>query len=398
MKKTLRVKAFITSTVTCLFILVSLLSCATNTALYQAIKKDSVSRLEKWTIRSLSSIDKPIGSYGWKLIHAAAWYSSDSDLIDRLIINDLHPFTAEKLFGATPLHIAAAMNSSPEIIKILIKKGNLVDVVDNNGETPLHWFARYNNNINILSTLLQYNPPINQKNKQGNTVLHLAIKNNQSYGIIKLLVDANSNLNQENKEGLLPLSLLVQSDKADPSIIELLVTNGSFINDKTRITEDTPLHIAARGNRNINILKALLNQGASTKALNKNLLTALHEAAQSNNNPEIIKLLVKYGSAINKKGGLYESTPLHLAAYGNPNPKIISTLISLGAAINAQDRDGDTPLQVALQNNPNRVHIAEELLSYGANTKIKNKKGITAMQLIKKDQLLWESLRALFEE
>lgn len=101
---------------------------------------------------------------------------------------------------------------------------------------------------------------------------------------------------------------------------------------------------------------------------------------------DIIPLLIKAGAKINRLNR-YGITPLHIAAINN-NVGAILLLLDAGAFIDAQcmnlvEYQGDTPLHFAVLNNA--TEAVRILLNAGANTKIVNKNGKTAQQLIEKN-------------
>ena len=116
----------------------------------------------------------------------------------------------------------------------------------------------------------------------------------------------------------------------------------------------TPLLVAARYNRNPEIVHVLLRHGADANAVNGPARTPLHLAALFNENPAVVEALIKVTDVnIRAKDG---ETPLHDAArrrpnhegrVGNPNPGIVEILLTQGADLSAEALDGATPLRLA---------------------------------------------------
>ena len=58
-------------------------------------------------------------------------------------------------------------------LKQLIKAGDLVDSVNNEGATPLHW-AAFKGNLDAAKLLVRYGANVNALTKKGSTPLRLA--------------------------------------------------------------------------------------------------------------------------------------------------------------------------------------------------------------------------------
>lgn len=73
-------------------------------------------------------------------------------------------------------------------------------------------------------------------------------------------------------------------------------------------------------------------------------------------------------------------TALHFAAQ-EFDDKIASTLLKHGAKVDAQDEDGNTPLNNAVFNSRGRGEVIKLLLAYEANKNLKNKHGVSPLDL-----------------
>ena len=73
--------------------------------------------------------------------------------------------------------------------------------------------------------------------------------------------------------------------------------------------------------------------------------TALH-AAMFQKNIKIVKLLLDYGLDVNAVGPKNGYTPLHDAVWGN-NPEAAKLLLARGAKTNIKNKEGQTPLEKA---------------------------------------------------
>ena len=84
--------------------------------------------------------------------------------------------------GSTPLMYAAAQQTEPKIIELLIKSGASVNDKNNDGETPLMRCAKYGKCPEIIMTLLKAKSNGKEKNLLGMTAFDLAQDNENIKG------------------------------------------------------------------------------------------------------------------------------------------------------------------------------------------------------------------------
>ena len=105
-----------------------------------------------------------------------------------------------------------------------------------------------------------------------------------------------------------------------------------------------------------------------------------HRAPESGKQLEIVKLLVDEGASVFSKD-LTQCTALHYAAYcAEKRSKIIKLLLDSGADINAQQINGQTPLHFASRSGS--TDNTMQLLRLGAEVDIKNNNGYTALNVV----------------
>lgn len=105
------------------------------------------------------------------------------------------------------------------------------------------------------------------------------------------------------------------------------------------------LHYASfRGN--IRIVEKLIENGADITLKNNNGLTVMHMAAQGERPNILVYFKEKHGLPIENLDAV-NSTPLHWCCYmGSEN--CLDYLVSWGANLNAKDKDGFTPIHLAV--------------------------------------------------
>ena len=107
----------------------------------------------------------------------------------------------------------------------------------------------------------------------------------------------------------------------------------------------TALHYASyRGN--IEIIIKLIENGAEIEVCNNRGLNVLHMAAQGNQPGALVYFKEKFSMNIQSVDDL-GSTPLHWGCYTGSEASVLF-LLSWNTQVNAQDREGLTPLHLAV--------------------------------------------------
>lgn len=133
-----------------------------------------------------------------------------------------------------------------------------------------------------------------------------------------------------------------------PETVQKALTEGMNAN-KTNEDGFSPLMMAARFNKNIHVLFALLNAGAHVNDVDNHSRSALSWAAGNNANPMIIAALLESGANVNQPDNKGK-TPLMYAAQFNPNPMVVATLLKSGADKTMRSDSGRTAYDYAHEN------------------------------------------------
>ncbi|KAK7074366.1 hypothetical protein SK128_009451 [Halocaridina rubra] len=276
----------------------------------------------------------------------------------------------------TPLHFAARVGKV-QIFDMLMVAGADIAAEDNDGYTPLH-VAIAERNENIFRKLYEFAKRknlnlldyINATNKRQETPLHFASYTG-NVKIIKLLVHAGANITAIDKEGNTPLHVAISAKQID-AVQELLnfrKNEKEYLNKLLTTTNNikkAPLHIAARTG-SVKVLKMLIGNGADATAIDEDGYTPLHVAVE-NNNDDVVDELLKHQENKNENfsdlldvPNNAQKTSLHFAAHTG-NLDIFKRLLEAGADITAIDKDGFTPLHIAVATE--KDHIVHEIVMF----------------------------------
>ena len=216
--------------------------------------------------------------------------------------------------GETPLHILAARSKDLELISYFVNKGLDVNAADNNGNTPFI-NAASRNTTETIELLTKDLKNINQVNKKGESALALAVANN-SPEVVGFLIDNKADVsvldaNKNNLTAYLMKSFSTKKEDVFKQKLDVLAKNGLDIT-KTQENGNTLYHLALPKN-NINILKLIEQFNIDVNAKNKEGNSALHLAALQAKNTEILKYLISIGA---KKDATtdFGETPYDLAS------------------------------------------------------------------------------------
>ena len=269
-----------------------------------------------------------------------------------------------------PLHIS----KNTEITQLLISYGADLNITDRNGNTPLHLASLYRTfNLEKMTQLLNQGANLNALNNSKYTALHfLLYVYNKNTNIdlvldaIRLLMKYHAEIDILNKKGESPLYLAlrtVPANKHKLEIIHELLKLGANPNSKKISNGNTLLHLAAK-NLNIEIMRTLLENGAEPNALDNDKNSPLHRVFKK----EIVK--------------------------ENRQIEAIEELVKHGANINAQDDKGKSMLHHAI--GLSCYNITKDLLKLGADPKIRDKNGITALEMALASGYKMNLVKALF--
>uniref|UniRef100_A0AC34RJ42 Uncharacterized protein n=1 Tax=Panagrolaimus sp. JU765 TaxID=591449 RepID=A0AC34RJ42_9BILA len=247
---------------------------------------------------------------------------------------------------------ATSRGDIQEVERLLQAKSD-PDSHNEDGLTPLHQ-AAIDNNEQLVRLLLHYNANVNVVDSEGWSPLHAAACCGY-IDVVRLLIANGADLLAVNTEGNMPYDIcddeqtldVIESEMAQRSITQELIDErraepeNQMLSDmknmhmhdpeklKTRMPDgSTYLHIAA-AHGFYDVVAFLLKIGFDWQPRDNDHWTPLHAAAQWNH-PDIIELLCEYGADINVKTVTGE-TPFDLAEDNNTRAVIQSIMQQLEA-------------------------------------------------------------------
>jgi ankyrin repeat protein len=251
----------------------------------------------------------------------------------------------------------AAREGSVACIPILAAAGGDVNAADPDGYTPLI-LALMNGHYDAANALLDKKADPNLAHKSGVTPLYAA-------------VDAHT-MPESNR----PAPKEIDNDSTSLDVIQALVAHGANVNaqlkqqqpyrtkldrgDDTMLGAGTTPLVRAGKAADTVVVKFLLEKGADPKLTTRNGINALMAAAGVGTKEEdttgrhktpadmieTIKLCMAAGLDINASEGTGR-TALHSAALQGFDP-VVQFLVEQGAKLDAKDRNGRTPLDMAM--------------------------------------------------
>ncbi|XP_071508793.1 uncharacterized protein [Diadema antillarum] len=245
---------------------------------------------------------------------------------------------AKSKIGVTPLHLAA-QNGHNELVNLLIHNhGAAIDALSLSKKTALH-LAAQNGQLQVCETLLKLKSDSNATDiikiddVHGQTPLHLAAENDHA-DIVKLFLKHKSELvSMANAEG--NTCAHIAASKGSVAVVkELLRFNRNGVcTAKNKTNGSSALHLAAAGGHK-EVVRVLLDHGASPTEENADGMTAIHLAAQNGTVGvlEALKGKVSWKAPSVKTG----MTALHVAAHHGQIDFVREMLLKVPATIRSE--------------------------------------------------------------
>ncbi len=231
--------------------------------------------------------------------------------------------------GRTPLHFVARDNDSESEVELLLAAGADPMARAEDGDTPLHYAARGNGTAAVFEALLAAGADVHTRNDAGRTPLLCAAQYNENSVAYQTLLVAGADVNVRANDGQTLLHAAAHGENS--TLVELLLKAGTDVNARAE-DDETPLHVAARYSGWVEcclpspiglypgpeygstaVVEVLLAAGADVNARDEGSWTPLHWAARFNKNPAILKVLLAAGADMDARNGVGD-TSLYFAS------------------------------------------------------------------------------------
>ncbi|XP_016775086.2 fibronectin type 3 and ankyrin repeat domains protein 1 isoform X11 [Pan troglodytes] len=204
--------------------------------------------------------------------------------------------------------------------------------------------------------------------------LHQAVSVNDEDLLVRILQGGRVKVDVPNKFGF--TALMVAAQKGYTRLVKILVSNGTDVNLKNGSGKDSLMLACYAGH--LDVVKYLRRHGASWQARDLGGCTALHWAADGGH-CSVIEWMIKDGCEVDVVDTGSGWTPLMRVSAVSGNQRVASLLIDAGANVNVKDRNGKTPLMVAVLNN--HEELVQLLLDRGADASVKNEFGKGVLEM-----------------
>ena len=289
------------------------------------------------------------------LVRAACWGHAD---MVKLLVDANADIHAKDEDGWTPLHMAY---DNVGILQILKDAGADIEAKTDQGETPLFLACKYRQK-EVVREILKHKPKLDCI-VDGKTELSTPIACGD-VDIFTMLLDAGIDPCKHSAMELKPTLIYSCVRESRPEMLKALLCYDIAINE-TDIHGDSALHHCINGPTEVELLKLLVNRGASIELRNYMEATPLMVAVDYDN-IEATKFLLSKGANVNAHT-VWRSAPLHFACSGS-SWTMIELLINSRADINVASLDtSGTPFQAACAQarNKNDFQIPHRLIETG---------------------------------
>ncbi len=220
---------------------------------------------------------------------------TDNIEMAKLLINNNSNINIKNKDGENMI-ILACENGNEEMFNLLVENNADINAKSSWGASALI-YASEKGNINIMKYLIDNGIDVNGKaDENGDTPLLWAVTGENPYEASKLLIENGANVNATNDGGVAPATILAGSV---PEVVKLLKDNGADLD--TKFLDYYPPMAIAAGEGNLEIVKALVENGADVNYYPNDInYTAIFHAIDQHNY-EVAEYLFKNGVDLNIK-------------------------------------------------------------------------------------------------
>ena len=345
--------------------------------------------------------------------------------VRNILLSDKSALNEKDKYGNIPLHLAI-INKNIDIINILVTWSININIQNSNGLTPFYKLLTYpktDENEKILELLLVNGADVTIRHSHNINPLLLCIHNKYSFNILKKLLRAglSPNIKDDYGELLSNYIMLTYPDESLFDLFKILIEEGNLDINQKNNNGDILLNLAIIYNKNLKLIKYLIDKTSDINILNSENLTPLQISIKHKNlgafillvensltdiniideNSDnilnnLINLYVLSDSIsdqriyrdmanvlvtkerlnlnnINAEGNL----SLHLAIKYKDEINLTAKIIQKTKNINERNAYGDSPLDLAVKNI--NIDFVTLLLDHGASINDKDDRGLTAL-------------------
>ena len=257
---------------------------------------------------------------------------------------------------------------------------------------PFHMALRDTQSTDMVLVFCKYDIDHLARGFRNYTSLHVIAARNNLKALKFLYEEAVSRqldvksilqLQAVDRDGLTPIHLAARKGSYD--VLDFMISKATehglkpqnvfrYLSEK----ESTPLHFAVESN-SLEIVRILLKFGASPVTTSRKQSPPIHLACSQNKLSMVEEMVEQCGNEILNSKNEEGQTPLHSSSSLMGGKQLISFLLSKGSLLDAQDTNGHTPLQVAVQFG--NVASVEQLLASGSSPLIKDACGCNCLHI-----------------
>jgi len=236
--------------------------------------------------------------------------------------------------------------------------------------STLSKYAITKNNATMLDNILKKTPSILKPNASGENIVDEIVKRNKT-ALLPVLIKYGLDVKNPNYNYLLELAIKSNAEDIGISLIQ----QGTDINHSPE-SGGTLINLLAGKNGMNKLFDQLLSKGVSAAAFNNKDEFAIMTAMLSGEKEKTTKL-IKKGSPLSFKSKL-NGNQMHWIIENGIKPDFIRILAESNINVDDQDKNGDSPLMVAVKKK--KGEYASALLQQGANVNLLNSKEVSPLQ------------------
>ena len=260
-------------------------------------------------------------------------------------------------YGQNVLHKACTNGHTDVVEYLIVDKGMVTSVMDNEDCTLLH-HAAMSDNLSLVKLLVdQYQLNPYQGDTKGRLPVHAATQKGHTTIVRYFIVEKAMDANVIDNEGSTLLHHAAMSDNV--SLVKLLVYQYQLNPYQVNIQGYLPVHIAAQKNRTTIVRYFIVEKAMDANVTDNSGLTLLHHVALTmSDNLSLVKLLVDQYQLNPYQGDTQGCLPVHFAAQRGCTTIVRYFIVEKAMDANVTDNEGLTLLHhAAMSNNVSLVKL-----------------------------------------